>query len=52
MAHYFGFEPVEQPGSYFISYNSEDADRVAPIAKELHDRGVPVWYDRGLTSGE
>lgn len=51
MAADFGFIPNEQPGSYFISYNSEDADRVAPIARQLHESGVPVWYDQGLIPG-
>ena len=51
MAADFGFIPNEQPGSYFISYNSEDADRVAPIVRELHESGVPVWYDQGLIPG-
>ena len=52
MAADFGFIPNEQPGSYFISYNSEDADRVAPIARQLHESGVPVWYDQGLVYGK
>ena len=52
MARDFGFSPSYQSGSYFISYNSEDAKRIAPIAKELHDRGVDMWYDRGLLSGQ
>ena len=51
MAADFGFTPDERAGSYFISYNSEDADRVAPIARELHEKGVPVWYDYGLEYG-
>ena len=51
MAADFGFIPNEQPGSYFISYNSEDADRVAPIVRELHESGVPMWYDQGLIPG-
>ena len=28
MSIYFGFMPIDQPGSCFISYNSEDANRV------------------------
>ena len=51
MAANFGFTPDERAGSYFISYNSEDADRVAPIVRELHNQGVPVWYDYGLVYG-
>ena len=51
MATNFGFDPVDQYGSYFISYNSEDAKRVAPIARMMFECGVPVWYDQGLIAG-
>ena len=47
----FGFKPKEQPDSFFISYNSPDAARIAPIVRELKDKGVPVWYDYGLGYG-
>ena len=52
MSTYFGFTPSNQSGSYFISYNSEDAERVAPIALAMHQSGVPLWYDQGLVAGE
>ena len=52
MAREFGFEPVTAPPYYFISYNSQDAARVSAICRELHSRGVPMWYDKGLLSGE
>ena len=52
MSTYFGFTPSNQSGSYFISYNSEDAERVAPIAFAMHQSGVPLWYDQGLVAGE
>ena len=52
MSTYFGFTPSNQSGSYFISYNSEDAERVAPIAFAMHQSGVPLWYDQGLIYGE
>ena len=51
MAVNFGFIPTEQPGYYFISYNSEDADRIAPIVREMYEKGVRVWYDYGLAYG-
>ena len=41
MSTYFGFTPSNQSGSYFISYNSEDAERVAPIAFAMRQSGVP-----------
>ena len=37
---------------FFISYNSEDADRISPFAMKLNDSGIPVWYDEGLVYGE
>ena len=52
MSTYFGFTTSNQSGSYFISYNSEDAERVAPIAFAMHQSGVPLWYDQGLIYGE
>ena len=52
MSTYFGFTPSNQSGSYFISYNSEDAERVAPIAFAMHQSGVSLWYDQGLVAGE
>lgn len=52
MARDFGFLPTENDKYYFISYNSEDAERIAPIARGLHQVGVPVWYDRGLIYGK
>ncbi len=52
MARNFGFEPTETQPYYFISYNSGDASRVGAIAREMHARGIPVWYDRGLKTGD
>ena len=52
MSTYFGFTPSNQSGSYFISYNAEDAERVAPIAFAMRQSGVPLWYDQGLIYGE
>lgn len=40
---------MQQKNAYFISYNSEDADRVAEIARELNRHGIPLWYDYGLS---
>lgn len=52
MATDFGFEPVETDDFYFVSYNSEDADRAGSICRQLYAGGVPLWYDRGLHYGE
>lgn len=48
MSNYLGFEPYEGKDYYFISYNSEDAHRVAPYCCELSNAGIPLWYDHGI----
>lgn len=52
MSCYLGFEPTDRPNYYFVSYNSEDIDRISPIAKSVFHAGVPLWYDFGLEYGE
>lgn len=52
MATNFGFLPITTGGHYFISYNTEDSERVQPIAQALNSAGVPLWYDYGLEYGE
>lgn len=55
MATYFGFDAydVEKYSDpfVFISYKSEDSERVAVYARYLHDHGINVWYDNGLHAG-
>jgi len=36
----------------FISYASEDRDRVRPLAEALQARGFKVWWDRSLAAGQ
>lgn len=36
----------------FISYASEDRDRVRPFAEALIARGFNVWWDRALAAGQ
>lgn len=52
MATDFGFLPVTSGKHYFISYNTEDTDRVRPVAQALYRAGVPLWYDYGLEYGK
>ena len=52
MSCYLGFTPTADPNYYFVSYNSEDADRVGLIAQRLCRSDVPLWYDYGLEYGE
>ena len=51
MARDLGVKITEQDKFYFISYNSEDQDRVAEYVKELDSYGLPMWYDKGLHVG-
>ena len=49
MATDFGFEASKnKSGYYFVSYNTEDSDRVAEICHYLHDAGLDIWYDEGI----
>lgn len=52
MSCYLGFQPTDKPNYFFVSYNSEDVDRVGPIAQRLFHGNVPLWYDFGLEYGE
>ena len=44
--------PVLEGKRYFISYKSEDAERVGAITRRLNEMGVPMWYDYGIEKGE
>ncbi|MBR6158466.1 MAG: leucine-rich repeat protein [Lachnospiraceae bacterium] len=52
MSNYLGFQPSDNSKYYFVSYNNEDANRVGPIAKELSDGGISLWYDYGIEYGD
>lgn len=52
MAGDFGFLPTDRPDYIFISYNSDDMERVGKIVRRISHSNVPVWYDRGLEYGE
>ncbi len=52
MSNYLGFNPCSEPGYFFVSYNSEDAERVGAIARKLHNNNVPLWYDYGIPYDE
>ena len=53
MAKDLGFEPTTlDKGYYFISYNSEDFQRVGEICKLLDEAGLPMWYDKGIPYDE
>ena len=52
MACYLGFRASDNPKYYFLSYNSEDADRVGEIAGQMSRAGIELWYDKGIEYGE
>ena len=52
MARYLGIDVVNEGKYYFISYNSEDADRVSEYMAALHSKGLPMWYDYGIEIGD
>ena len=52
MATNFGFMPVLTGKRYFISYKSEDSERIGEITRRLNQMGVPMWYDYGIEKGE
>ncbi len=46
-----GFEPTEISPYYFISYSTEDKDRVAEYLLRMNADGFPLWYDKGIPPG-
>lgn len=52
MATNFGFEPVKTGERYFISYKTEDTERIGEIARCLNRMGVPMRYDYGIEEGK
>ena len=51
MSSYLGFQPTTSSPYYFVSYSTEDAPKVGPVAQILSQK-LPLWYDYGLTYGE
>jgi hypothetical protein len=45
-AAYKGDEPY-----VFVCYAHEDADIIYPEIEALHDKGVNIWYDEGISAG-
>lgn len=52
MAKDLGVKTTDSDDFYFLSYNSEDAWRVASYAKKLVDANIGVWYDNSLAYGQ
>ncbi len=52
MSCYLGFEPTDRAGYYFVSYNTEDAERLTPLVCGLTHSSVPLWYDYGIEYGD
>jgi hypothetical protein len=46
------FKPYEGDKPFvFVSYSHQNSDEVLPILQKLHDRGLRLWYDSGITPG-
>ena len=52
MSKYLGFKPTDNPNYYFLSYNSEDSDRISELAGSMQNSGIELWYDDGIEYGE
>lgn len=52
MARDLGISYTENIPYYFISYNSEDENRVSVCAKALEKLKLPMWYDNGIKIGK
>ena len=52
MSSFLGFYPTKRSDYFFVSYNTEDADRIAPIVIALSQDDVPLWYDYGIDYDE
>lgn len=48
MAGYLGIEASDEKPYIFISYNTEDQERLCNIAQMLQERQVNIWYDNGI----
>lgn len=52
MSEYLGFNPTSKEDYYFISYNSDDSERLTGLLSLLNSSGVNLWYDYGLNYGD
>ena len=52
MATDFGFSPRMTDDIYFISYKTEDSERVGSITRVMDYMGLPMWYDKGIDKGK
>ena len=48
MAGYLGIEASDEKSYIFISYNTEEQERLCNIAQMLQERQVNIWYDNGI----
>lgn len=48
MAGYLGIETSEIKPYIFISYNTEDQDRLCDIVQMLQKQRINIWYDNGI----
>ena len=52
MARDLGIKSTAKSPFYFLSYNSEDQERVKVFAEFLDKNKIPLWYDNGIEIGD
>lgn len=52
MSRDLGFIATSALNYFFLSYNSEDYDRVGLLARKINDAEINLWYDHGLKYGD
>lgn len=48
MAGYLGIEASDEKPYIFISYNTEDQERLCNIVQTLQNHRINIWYDNGI----
>lgn len=52
MSEYLGFYPTQDKDYYFVSYNSDDSERLTGLVSRISSSGIPLWYDYGIEYDE
>ena len=52
MSEFLGFYPTQDKDYYFVSYNSDDSERLTGLVSRISSSGIPLWYDYGIDYDE